>query len=163
MTLYLVRHASAGVRGRFDEDDLLRPLDPAGHAQALAIARSLEDRPLARLLSSEALRCIQTLEPLGLAVGLEVETHEALLEGTRPVIAVELLRELIDDEADVAVCSHGDVIPPVLSLLAREGTVLVGGQTCDKGAFWEVDVRGRDMVSARYRPGSSLRHDLAST
>lgn len=163
MTLFVVRHAKAGKRGLFDGDDLLRPLDRTGQAQSRVIADSLKDRPIRRLLSSEATRCVQTLEPLGDELGLPIGTHEALLEGVRPARTVELLRELAMTGADAAVCSHRDVIPATIRLLAMEGTVLIGGQGCAKGSIWELDVRGRDIVSARYHPATTLSRDLAST
>ena len=64
MALYLVRHAKAGQRDRWDGPDHLRPLTRAGRAQAQALAAWLANEPISRLLSSPYVRCIQTLEPL---------------------------------------------------------------------------------------------------
>jgi 8-oxo-dGTP diphosphatase len=163
MTMFVIRHASAGARSQFDGDDLQRPLDAHGIGQAEAIADALRGHHIVRLLSSEAVRCTQTLEPLSSALGIAVEHHEALTEGARPVNAVELVRELSGTDGDVAVCSHGDVIPAILTTLAHEGTVLIGGRGCDKGSVWELVSRGRDIVSARYYSAAALSRDLAST
>ena len=163
MTLFVIRHASAGARHQFDGDDLQRPLDPHGIGQARALADSLRRHQIVRLLSSEAARCTQTLEPLSSARGIEIEPDEALMEGARPANAVELLRDLSGTAGDVAVCSHSDVIPAVLATLAHEGTALIGGRGCAKGSIWELVARGRDIVSARYHPAAALSRDLAST
>ena len=163
MTLYVIRHASAGPRGQFDGDDVERPLDAKGRAQSHAIADALSERRLARLLSSQSVRCSQTLGPLSVTSKIPIEFHDALLEGSRATATVELLRELAVEDDAVAFCSHGDVIPAALSMLADEGMVLIGGRGCDKGSIWELDVRGRDIVSAHYHPASSLSRDPAST
>ncbi len=163
MTLYVVRHASAGARGQYDGDDLERPLDTSGRAQSTTIAAALSDRPIGRLLSSGAVRCVQTLDPLAESLGLPVEVHDALIEGGPTVYAVELLRDMAVEDGDVVLCSHGDVIPPMLETLLGEGMVVVGRQGCEKGSIWQLEERGRDIVSARYTSAVGLSRDLAST
>ena len=163
MTLFVIRHASAGTRGQFAGDDRLRPLDAGGVARSDAIADELDDRPISRLLSSEALRCTQTLGSLSHRLGHRIEIHPALLEGAGAVAMVELLRESAVVEGDVALCSHGDMIPAALSILMAEGMVVVGRRDWAKGSIWELEVVGRDIVSARYRSGADVSPDLAST
>ena len=116
---------------------------------------------MVRLLSSAAVRCSQTLAPLAAVTSLTVEHHDALMEGSRPVEVIELIRGLTGSGGDVALCSHGDVIPRAIETLLREGTVLIGGRGCEKGSIWELEVRGRDIVSARYRASSRLSRDPA--
>jgi len=163
MAAYLVRHASAGVRGLSDPQDLQRPLDEFGKAQARAIADALSDHSPVRLLSSAAVRCSQTLAPLGAVTGLTVEHHDALMEGSRPVDVVELLRDLTAAGGDVVLCSHGDVIPPAIETLLGEGMVLIGGRGCEKGSIWELEARGRDYVAGRYRAAADVSRDLAAS
>jgi len=163
MTLHVIRHASAGARDRFGGNDLDRPLDGRGRDQSFALADVLGDRPIVRLVSSEALRCTQTLGPMAARFGLPVETDEALTEGASAHATVELLRELAVEAGDVALCSHGDVIPAALSSLLYDGMVVIGSRGCDKGSIWELETRGRDIVSARYRSAPSLSRDLAAT
>ncbi len=149
MTIYLVRHGSAGRRGSFD-DDTLRPLDPTGRAQAEAIAAGLAEVGIGRLLASPALRCIQTLEPLGARLGLEVEPTMALMEGQDPRSAVDLTRTLAVADTDAALCSHGDVIPEIIQRLAREGMSIVGRPGWEKGSTWRLTTRGGDVVAAEH-------------
>jgi hypothetical protein len=71
--MLLVRHASAGQRQDWRGDDLDRPLDAVGAQQAALVARRLAPLAPARLLSSPARRCQQTMAPLAGATGVAVE------------------------------------------------------------------------------------------
>jgi phosphohistidine phosphatase SixA len=64
MPLYVVRHAHAGSRSAWLEDDRLRPLSDKGRLQAKAIAERIVPLGPSVLLTSPYLRCQQTLEPL---------------------------------------------------------------------------------------------------
>ena len=70
--LFVVRHASAGHREDWDGDDRLRPLDKRGGRQAEELVKRLEPHPIGRILSSPHTRCIQTVEPLAAARGLDI-------------------------------------------------------------------------------------------
>ena len=62
--LILVRHASAGAKGAWPGEDLLRPLDAEGAADALLLADLLACfAPRARVISSPAVRCVESMRP----------------------------------------------------------------------------------------------------
>ena len=82
MTTYLVRHASAGHRDDRDPHDDDRPLDDSGRVQAEKLAAWLRHLPITRILTSPFPRCVQTVEPLAAALGVPIETCDALAEGT---------------------------------------------------------------------------------
>ena len=104
MTSVLVRHASAGHRLDWEHDDRLRPLDARGRRQSADLVALLRPLGLRRILSSPYVRCVQTVEPLAAALGLEVELDERLKEGKGDA-AAELLRE-----DGVVCCTHGDIV-----------------------------------------------------
>ena len=133
MAIYLVRHAKAGQRNRWDGPDQQRPLSKAGRAQAEALAAWLVNQPVPRILSSPYTRCIQTVEPLGEKLDLKVEVTEVLSEATAFEPALELLATLPDHSV---LCSHGDLIPDVMEALARRGTVIDGPADWRKGSTW---------------------------
>jgi phosphohistidine phosphatase SixA len=122
----LVRHASAGSRSDWNEDDKLRPLDPRGHEQADALVELLRPFDVHRVVSSPYVRCVQTVEPVAAALGVEVELDDRLAEGAGSA-ALELLRE-----DGVVACTHGDVVEDVLgrhlkkaaSVVLRDGVVV---------------------------------------
>jgi 8-oxo-dGTP diphosphatase len=147
MTVYLIRHAHAGARSAWNDDDRLRPLSPKGNRTAEAIAGALGDRPVVRVLSSPAVRCIETIEPLAAKVGQPIETSEPLAEGGDAVEVIRLMRSHAG--GDLAMCSHGDVIPEVIEILARSGVDIAGDVGNRKGSFWAIELNGSSS-SARY-------------
>ena len=151
VTIHLVRHASAGTRSAFhDGDDLARPLDDRGHGQAEALVGFFADVSVRAIWSSQATRCVQTVEPLAAACGLTVEERRELTEGARSVVLLESMREQVLLDGDIVMCSHGDLIPEVLNRLLREGMSVIGGRGCEKGSVWSLETRGRDIVSGTY-------------
>jgi phosphohistidine phosphatase SixA len=119
VTSVLVRHASAGHRGDWDGDDRLRPLDASGRRQAAALVGLLGPLEVRRVVSSPYVRCLQTVEPLAVALGLQVEQDHRLAEGAGRV-ALELVRE-----DGVVACTHGDVVEDVLGRGLKKGTAVV--------------------------------------
>ena len=149
MTLYLIRHASAGTRSETN-DDLDRTLDPTGFVQAKAVAELLADKQITQIYSSQATRCVQTVEPLAELLALHVQVDPSLLEGQSATMAVHLARTLAQADTRAALCSHGDIIPDTIQTLAREGMVIVGPRSWAKGSTWELGTRGGDITEARF-------------
>ena len=149
--LHLVRHADAGDRMAWSGDDFHRPLDDFGTMQAEAIGVALVWRPVQRILSSPAVRCVDTVVPLGQALELPVETADELAEGSYVGDALELLRPLASAEGDSVLCSHGDVIPGLLWVLAHNGLDIPELGRCKKGSIWELEVSDGRVVGAAYR------------
>ena len=149
--LHLVRHADAGNRMAWVGEDFERPLDEFGQMQAAAIGAALAGRPVNRILSSAAVRCVETVAPLGRALGLTVENCDELAEGSYVNGAFELLGSLAGSEGDSVLCSHGDVIPGVLWVLAQYGLDIPDLGRCKKGSIWELDVSDGRIVGATYR------------
>ena len=149
--LHLVRHADAGDRGAWVGDDFERPLDDHGQMQAEAIAVALAERPVRRILSSPYVRCVDTVVPLGQALGLPVEAADELAEGSYVAGAFEMLGSLAAAEGDSVLCSHGDVIPWLLWVLNQHVLDIGDLDRCKKGSIWELEVTGGRIVGAAYR------------
>ena len=148
MTIHLVRHASAGARGS-GLADLERPLDDEGHEQARRLVDALADVGVERVLTSPALRCRQTVEPLAAKLGIEIEMVPDLVEGRRPGPIVAMINRLVAAESTAVLSSHGDMIPLVLDTLAAAG-VPMAGDKCQKGSIWELRTAGGHIVEGRY-------------
>ena len=72
--LILVRHASAGYKDDWVGEDPQRPLDAEGALDALLLADLLACfAPRARVISSPALRCTESLQPYAARFGGSVE------------------------------------------------------------------------------------------
>ncbi len=149
--LHLVRHADAGSRQAWTGDDFQRPLDTSGRAQARAIAEALKGRPVRRILSSPAARCVDTVEPLAEALRMSVTTTRELAEGASLSDALSLIDSLAAAEGDSVLCSHGDVIPGVVWRLARRGLEIPDSGKCKKASIWELHARHGAVFAAVYR------------
>ncbi len=125
--ILLVRHARAGRRGSAGPDDSLRPLDDKGIHQAAALADMLGDRSLGRIFSSPYRRCVETVQPLADATGLEIELREELAEGSPAAMVLPLIAD--PGEHDIVICTHGDVI----------GELIGPGRQAKKGSVWVLD------------------------
>ncbi|MEU8173878.1 NUDIX hydrolase [Microbispora hainanensis] len=135
--LILVRHALAGSRQEWKGDDDLRPLDERGRGQAEVLATVLGAYRPAVLVSSHSRRCTQTLAPYAERHRLEVREETALSEsGYDPRKVERLMRELLAAPEPAVLCSHGKVLPELLSMAGR---ALVGVRAADhplaKGGF----------------------------
>jgi phosphohistidine phosphatase SixA len=118
----LLRHASAGDRAQWDDDDRLRPLDERGRRQAEALVKPLLELGVRRIVSSPYLRCTQTVEPLALPLGAKIELDEALAEGAPPEETLRLLRSV---KEPAVFCTHGDVVENVLGEPLKKGAAAV--------------------------------------
>lgn len=147
MAIHLVRHGKAGRRESWPGDDRQRPLSAAGRYQALALVSLFQGDPIARILSSPYLRCMQTVEPLGAARNLPVEAVDELAEGHDLEDLAPLLAGLAGGGG--VLCSHGDVIGEVVSELVRLGLAPQDARL-EKGSTWVLETKGRAIVSARY-------------
>ncbi|MFZ9924579.1 MAG: SixA phosphatase family protein [Ilumatobacteraceae bacterium] len=155
MPLYLVRHAKAGSRSDFDGNDIDRPLTVAGHKQALDLCRRLAAVTPSVGVSSPYLRCVQTIEPLALALDVHVTIDERLAEfGSDRVEADAVLLDLLYDLPDRAVmCSHGDVIPAIIEHFVAAGMRVDGAPQWGKGSVWVLErVDGRFVEAHAWPP-----------
>jgi 8-oxo-dGTP diphosphatase len=125
MSVLLVRHATAG-HSSSAPDDHLRELDARGWEQAERLVDVLAPYDVRRILTSPYIRCRQTVEPLGRALGLPIEEHDGLVEGSSAEDARRLVGSLSDETA--VLCTHGDVVIELL------------GEESKKGSTWVLEV-----------------------
>lgn len=149
MSLFLVRHAKAGKRSQWDDDDSLRPLDEVGVRQAVVIGTEIGAHAPSVLYSSPYLRCVQTLEPLAAKTGLSIHAHNLLAEGANFVDTVAWMHTLPEG---AVMCSHGDVIPEVIDALERRGMEVNGFRESRKGSVWVLKRVGDAFVSGQAWP-----------
>ena len=150
MPVYLIRHAHAGSRSRWDGDDSRRPLSPKGRYQTDGLVTWLRDESIDEVRSSPSIRCVETVEPLADGHGLTVVVDRSLHEGSD---VDECIAAVLDaSHRTLVLCSHGDVIPKVIRRLVAKGMRTKAPNLSQKGSVWVIEIVDGDPVSASYQP-----------
>ncbi len=150
MTVYLVRHADAKGRSAWEGADRLRPLTKKGLQQSVGLVDLLSAANIRRILSSPAVRCVDTVKPLASARDLPVEVTDDLKEGADLKAALALLEASAGKKGDSVLCLHGDLIPEMLRRLAKQGVKLEDTARWAKGSTWVLSAVDGQIVSGRY-------------
>lgn len=155
MTVLLVRNARAAPVGQWDGTQGDRPLNPEGEAQAEALRRTLPAFGPTRLLSACETRFVDTVRPLGVELGLPVETDPVFGEdeyATHPRRGLTRIFELAGADGTATVCAPGAVIRHLLATLAEEAGLDVREYPAVKGSVWALFFPGRRLAAADYYP-----------
>jgi 8-oxo-dGTP diphosphatase len=138
----LLRHGSAGDKQDWLGDDVLRPLDPRGRAEAGRLPGLLAGFGPLRVLSSCTARCTETVLPYALHMGVSVMTDRAFTVGLATTAgAADRMDDLVADGVPTLVCTHGEL----LAGLVPEVCARLDGKPPDepvlrKGGFWILHV-----------------------
>lgn len=138
-----LRHAKALAREEWDGKDAARPLAPRGKKQANAIVGPLLAFGVRRIISSPATRCIKTVAPLSAALGRKIDktaliSQDAWEEGKSDARTV--VGERVRTRKPAVLCSHGPVLPEILTEIALatgtlRGSYLGSASALEAGAF----------------------------
>jgi 8-oxo-(d)GTP phosphatase len=166
--LILLRHASAGQKENWPEDDESRPLDAKGEAAALALAGLLPCfAPSARVLSSPALRCTESVRPYAEAFGGTVDAEAALAlyrrsdnsssRTNRGDALTDLVRDLVAAGGPAVLCLHRENLPKALAAacaaLGAPAPPASPDPPLPKGGFWVVHMADGELAGLeRYVP-----------
>lgn len=113
--LVVLRHGAAKARRAWDGPELERPLADAGHAQAERLVPLLRAYAVSRVATSDAKRCIRTVQPYAAAAGVGVDPDARWSEeGADPADVRVAARELLEVEEPTVLCTHRPVLPWVL-------------------------------------------------
>ena len=152
MTLYIVRHSLAIPKKQWTGDDVDRPLTKRGIAQSEVLARWSMGIALSSILSSPTRRCLDTVAGIAAAHDLPVLTRSELGIGDGQP-AKDLVAELLANDLDVLICTHGENVVPILSALRPR--VISGKKWASKGSVWTL-VQSDRGIAASYTPNADL-------
>ncbi len=159
-SVLVVRHATAGSRSKWKEDDRLRPLDDNGVRQAEQLVWLLTRWDVREIVSADFVRCVQTVEPLAAAVGLSIKEEPLFAEDVypdKPGDAVALIRTSGSENVATVVCSQGGVIPDLVArIAATDGVTLPPDLPDKKGSFWALTFDGDKLIDSEYFPPPDL-------
>ena len=118
--LVLLRHAKALKRSDWDGEDSDRPLDNLGQLQAKRLLHEFYPYNISEIHSSDAYRCMQTVEDLSRVlklsciIGLDL-SEDAYAKDKEA--ALEYVYTLMKPDRNVLICSHNPILPKVLKNL----------------------------------------------
>ncbi|MFB4350202.1 NUDIX domain-containing protein [Microbacterium sp. CR_7] len=152
-----LRHAKALHRSEWDGADAARPLTERGRRQADSIVGPLRAFGVRRIVTSDAVRCVQTVKPLAKSLDrksvktakISQDAWEDDTDDLRSVIG----RRVRSGKPSV-VCSHGPVLPGILSEIALatgtiQGSYVSSAADLEPGAFSVVHLSSSN-------PGSGI-------
>ncbi|MCC4908867.1 NUDIX domain-containing protein [Microbacterium sp. cx-59] len=155
--IIVLRHAKAMSRTDWEKSDASRPLARRGFRQAASIVAPLRAFGVRRIISSDAVRCVSTVEPLAKALGRVVRTSELISqdaweEGKHD--SRTIVGKRVRSRKPAVICSHGPVLPDIMNELALatgtlRGSYLGSASALEVGAFSVVHL-------SRTNPGSGI-------
>jgi 8-oxo-dGTP diphosphatase len=155
----LLRHASAGSKRTWHGDDLARPLDPGGAADAERLAPLLACFGSCRVISSPATRCVATVQPYAAltAVAAEIDADLTAGPGASASLALpKLAGQVVDSAQPTLICAHGENLPVLLAAICADlGASPPAGPSLRKAAWWVLHAAAGTLIAAD-------RYDLAA-
>jgi broad specificity phosphatase PhoE len=148
--IYLLRHAHAGNKRTWGGPDGWRPLSAAGQREAAGLVIQLRAHPITTIVSSPALRCQQTIQPLADHRRLPVACDQRLrVDATVDQAATLLFRHDLDG---AVLCTHGELIGQLLGMLRERGAPISQHAQWPKASTWLLRVAGARIADATYLP-----------
>lgn len=148
-SLVLIRHTEAIKRKEWDGKDTNRPLSEAGRASSERLVDVLAAVGVNRIRSSDAERCVATIEPYAASIGRQIHLHPEISERgyqADPSGLKGMAAQVWKPGRVTVVCSHR----PVLPALSKELGLKVG--KFSPGAFLVAHrLEGDQVVYERFR------------
>lgn len=141
--IIILRHAKALPREEWDGADAARPLNARGLKQAKALAGPLQAFGVRKLISSDAVRCVTTVVPLAAALGRKIDRTELVGQDAWEAGTSDprgIVGRRVRARKPALICSHGPVLPSILTELALatgtlRGSYLGSASALEPGAF----------------------------
>jgi 8-oxo-dGTP pyrophosphatase MutT (NUDIX family)/phosphohistidine phosphatase SixA len=148
--LVFLRHASAGSKAHWSGNDLDRPLDARGAADADRLAGLLACFGSFRVITSAAERCVATVRPYAAASGapVEIELAFTVRPGDGQARAAGAVAEIVAAGQPTVICAHGENLPALLTAgCAALGTSPPEGPKLPKSAFWVLHTANGALIA----------------
>lgn len=127
--LVVLRHARARGRSSWSGDDADRPLTDPGRRHADLLVPVLSAYGVTRVASSDARRCVDTVQPYADDHALRTETDHGVSEAGASERSVRrVVAALLGTRESSVLCSHRPVLPGILELLGVREEPLAPGE-----------------------------------
>jgi 8-oxo-dGTP diphosphatase len=148
--LVLLRHAKALKRDEWDGEDSDRPLDNLGQLQAKRLLPQFYPYSISEIHSSDAYRCMQTVEDLTRALELNtiigLDLSEDMYSKDKEA-ALDYVSTLMQQGNRAVICSHNPILPKVLKKLVGKKYFKELDSKLEPAEAWVIHHRDGEVVS----------------
>jgi 8-oxo-(d)GTP phosphatase len=148
--LILLRHAKAVKREDWLGEDEDRPLSQQGQLESVRVIQLYRRFGIKRIVSSDAIRCLDTVKPLSFEFAIPIETTSRIREETfkKNRDKVEKFTEKLFDQfreerIPTLICGHNPVLPFMLKIIVKKSDVEIPDYKLQPGDGWIVYIKKR--------------------
>ena len=148
--LVLLRHAKAIKREDWDGDDGDRPLGNIGQIQAKRLLSKYLPYAIKEVHSSDAMRCIETIEPMTRALQMHPIFSSDLSEhrfAKDKDAALDYAQDLMIRNQSAIICSHNPILPKVLKKLIGKKNFKELVQKLEPAEAWVLHHRDGEIIA----------------
>jgi 8-oxo-dGTP diphosphatase len=157
--LVLLRHAKALKRDQWDGDDGDRPLEHVGQIQAAKIPAIYAPYAIEKIYSSDAIRCVQTIEAMAAEYGItpiySSEISEFGFEKDSEKALDYALSVMLSDKPSV-MCSHNPVLPKLVKKLIGKKNFKRLSAELKPGDSFVLHHRSGEVIAVDWTPAPKV-------
>jgi len=148
--LVLLRHAKAVKREDWDGDDGDRPLANVGQIQAKRLLSTYLPFAIEVIHSSDAMRCIETIEPMARSLNMHPIFSTDLSEyrfAKDKEAALDYAQDLMNRGQGAIICSHNPILPKLLKKLIGKKSFKELGLELKPAEAWVLHHRDGEIIA----------------
>lgn len=157
--LVLLRHAKAIQRLDWQGEDVDRPLDSDGQRQAGRMHLNYFPYQIREIHSSDAIRCLETVEPLARSLQLNITISEELGEygySRDSKASLTYVRDVIEEGTAAMICSHNPILPNLVRKLIGKKNFKDLSWTLNPGESWVLHHREGDILAIDWQAAPTI-------
>ena len=151
--LVLLRHAKAVKREDWDGDDGDRPLAHVGQIQSKRLLAKYLPYSISEVHSSDAMRCIETIEPMTRSLKMHPIFSSDLSEykyAKDKDAALDYAQDLMNSGNSAIICSHNPILPKVLKKLIGKKNFKELAQKLEPAEAWVLHHRDGEIIAIEW-------------
>ena len=151
--MVLLRHAKAVKRSDWNGDDSDRPLVTEGQVTAKKLVSHLEMYDINEIHTSDAYRCMSTVEPFHEKFGTIKVVTDQLSEYAfqkDDMLAVSYIRQLAKFGGNYLICSHNPILPLMVDQIVKYPEDFDLDNELHPGDAWIVHHRGGKVFAVNF-------------
>lgn len=151
--MILLRHAKAVKRNDWSGDDSDRPLDNEGQVIAQKLVHHLDMYGITEIHTSDAYRCMSTVEPFHLKYGTPKVATDQLSEYAfqkDDLLAATYVKQLAKFGGNYLICSHNPILPLMVDHMVKYPEDFDLDKDLHPADAWVVHHRGGKVFAVNF-------------